>query len=89
MRETSGPVPAAERLDGLPANLAHVFVFITNRAVPYTNNASKRHLRPSVSNYQESHRSQSFTECTQSLTKYILLPLRADVPVEATGMARS
>ena len=30
------------------ANRAHLFVFMTNRAVPYTNNASERHLRPSV-----------------------------------------
>jgi transposase len=30
------------------ANRAHLFVFMTNRAVPATNNASERHLRPSV-----------------------------------------
>jgi transposase len=30
------------------ANRAHLFVFMTNRAVPCTNNASERHLRPSV-----------------------------------------
>ena len=30
------------------ANRAHLFVFMTNRDVPYTNNASERHLRPSV-----------------------------------------
>jgi transposase len=30
------------------ANRAHLFVFMTNRAVPYTNNVSERHLRPSV-----------------------------------------
>ena len=30
------------------ANRAHLFVFITNRDVPYTNNVSERHLRPSV-----------------------------------------
>jgi transposase len=30
------------------ANRAHLFVFVTNRAVPYTNNISERHLRPSV-----------------------------------------
>jgi len=29
-------------------NRAHLFVFVTNRAVPYTNNISERHLRPSV-----------------------------------------
>ena len=30
------------------ANRAHLFVFITRRDVPYTNNVSERHLRPSV-----------------------------------------
>jgi transposase len=30
------------------ANRAHLFVFMTNRSVPYTNNVSERHLRPSV-----------------------------------------
>jgi transposase len=30
------------------ANRAHLFLFMTNRAVPYTNNVSERHLRPSV-----------------------------------------
>ena len=30
------------------ANRAHLFVFMTRRDVPYTNNASERHLRPSV-----------------------------------------
>ena len=30
------------------ANRAHLFVFMTNRAVPCTNNISERHLRPSV-----------------------------------------
>lgn len=30
------------------ANRAHLFVFVTNRDVPYTNNISERHLRPSV-----------------------------------------
>ena len=30
------------------ANRAHLFVFVTNRNVPYTNNVSERHLRPSV-----------------------------------------
>lgn len=30
------------------ANRGHLFVFMTNRAVPYTNNVSERHLRPSV-----------------------------------------
>ena len=32
----------------MAANRAHLFVFITNRGVPYTNNVSERHLRPSV-----------------------------------------
>jgi transposase len=32
----------------MAANRAHLFVFITNRNVPYTNNVSERHLRPSV-----------------------------------------
>lgn len=32
----------------IAANRAHLFVFITNRNVPYTNNVSERHLRPSV-----------------------------------------
>jgi len=30
------------------ANRAHLFVFMTNRDVPYTNNISERHLRPST-----------------------------------------
>src|SRR5665213_103867 len=30
------------------ANRGHLFVFMTNRDVPYTNNVSERHLRPSV-----------------------------------------
>jgi transposase len=30
------------------ANRGHLFVFVTNRDVPYTNNVSERHLRPSV-----------------------------------------
>jgi transposase len=32
----------------IAANRAHLFAFVTNRAVPYTNNMSERHLRPSV-----------------------------------------
>jgi len=32
----------------IAANPAHLFVFVTNRDVPYTNNVSERHLRPSV-----------------------------------------
>jgi transposase len=30
------------------ANRAHLFVFVANRSVPYTNNVPERHLRPSV-----------------------------------------
>jgi transposase len=32
----------------IAANRAHLFVFVTNRNVPYTNNVSERNLRPSV-----------------------------------------
>jgi transposase len=32
----------------IAANRVHLFVFMTNRDVPYTNNVSERHLRPSV-----------------------------------------
>ena len=32
----------------IAANRAHLFVFVANRHVPYTNNVSERHLRPSV-----------------------------------------
>ena len=32
----------------IAANRAHLFVFVTNRSVPATNNVSERHLRPSV-----------------------------------------
>jgi transposase len=32
----------------IAANRAHLFVFVTSRAVPYTNNVSERNLRPSV-----------------------------------------
>jgi transposase len=32
----------------IAANRGHLFVFVTNRCVPYTNNVSERHLRPSV-----------------------------------------
>ena len=32
----------------IAANRAYLFVFITNSDVPYTNNVSERHLRPSV-----------------------------------------
>lgn len=30
------------------ANRAHLFVFMSRRDVPFTNNISERHLRPSV-----------------------------------------
>jgi transposase len=32
----------------IATNRAHLFVFVTNRGVPVTNNVSERHLRPSV-----------------------------------------
>jgi transposase len=32
----------------IAANRAHLFVFVTRRGVPFTNNVSERHLRPSV-----------------------------------------
>jgi len=32
----------------IAANRTHLFVFVTNRDVPYTNNVSERNLRPSV-----------------------------------------
>jgi transposase len=32
----------------IAANRSHLFVFVTNRRVPYTNNVSERNLRPSV-----------------------------------------
>jgi transposase len=32
----------------ITANRAHLFVFVTDRGVPYTNNVSERNLRPSV-----------------------------------------
>jgi transposase len=32
----------------IAANRAHLFLFVTNRDVPYTNNVSERNLRPSV-----------------------------------------
>ena len=32
----------------IAANRSHLFVFVTNRGVPYTNNVSERNLRPSV-----------------------------------------
>jgi transposase len=32
----------------IAASRSHLFVFVTNRSVPYTNNVSERNLRPSV-----------------------------------------
>jgi transposase len=40
--------PGRKLYKRMRANRAHLFVFVTNRAVPYTNNISERHLRPSV-----------------------------------------
>jgi hypothetical protein len=40
--------PGRKLRNRMLANRAHLFVFMTNRAVPYTNNVPERHLRPSV-----------------------------------------
>jgi transposase len=40
--------PGRKRHKRMLANRAHLFVFMSNRAVPPTNNISERHLRPSV-----------------------------------------
>jgi transposase len=40
--------PGRKLRQRIAANRAHLFVFVTNRDVPYTNNVSERHLRPSV-----------------------------------------
>jgi transposase len=40
--------PGRKLRNRIAANRAHLFVFVTNRDVPYTNNISERHLRPSV-----------------------------------------
>jgi transposase len=47
---TAEPVgePGRKPRKRMLANRAHLFVFVTNRDVPYTNNISERHLRPSV-----------------------------------------
>ena len=44
----AGPIGEPERKlrKCIAANRAHLFVFIANRSVPYTNNVSERHLRP-------------------------------------------
>ncbi len=46
----AGPIGEPERKlrKRIGANRAHLFVFVTNRDVPYTNNISERNLRPSV-----------------------------------------
>ena len=46
-RSRSGE-PGRKLRKRIAANRAHLFVFVTNRGVPYTNNVSERHLRPSV-----------------------------------------
>ena len=40
--------PGRKLRNRMLANRAHLFVFITRRDVPFTNNVSERHLRPSV-----------------------------------------
>ena len=40
--------PGSKLRKRIAANRAHLFVFVANRHVPYTNNVSERHLRPSV-----------------------------------------
>ncbi len=40
--------PGCKLRKRIAANRAHLFVFVINRDVPYTNNVSERHLRPSV-----------------------------------------
>ena len=40
--------PGRKLCKRMAANRAHLFVFMINRDVPYTNNVSERHLRPSV-----------------------------------------
>jgi transposase len=40
--------PGRKLRERIAANRAHLFVFVTTRSVPYTNNVSERHLRPSV-----------------------------------------
>jgi transposase len=46
----AGPIgePGRKLHKRMLANRAHLFVFMSNRAVPCTNNVSERHLRPSV-----------------------------------------
>jgi transposase len=40
--------PGRKLRQRIAGNRAHLFVFVTNLDVPYTNNVSERHLRPSV-----------------------------------------
>jgi transposase len=40
--------PGCKMHKRIASHRAHLFVFVTNRAVPYTNNVSERNLRPSV-----------------------------------------
>jgi len=40
--------PGRKLRNVIAANRAHLFVFVTNRVVPYTSNVSERSLRPSV-----------------------------------------
>jgi transposase len=43
-----GTLPGRKLRKRIAANRGHLFVFVTNRCVPYTNNVSERNLRPSV-----------------------------------------
>jgi transposase len=43
-----GTSPGRKLRKRIAANRGHLFVFVTNRCVPYTNNVSERNLRPSV-----------------------------------------
>jgi transposase len=43
-----GTEPGRKLRKRIAANRSHLFVFVTNRSVPYTNNVSERGLRPSV-----------------------------------------
>ena len=40
--------PGCKLRKRIAANRGHLFVFVTNRSVPYTNNVSERNLCPSV-----------------------------------------
>jgi transposase len=46
----AGPIgePGRKLRQRIAANRAHLFVFVSHRDVPYTDNVSERHLRPSV-----------------------------------------